>query len=353
MNMCSGTFPALLSALVLAGIGTLQAGTPPDAWQPVNEAIISQHIEPGYQRLADTSGQLTASVLSYCTGQQGSIKPARADYIATQSAWQKIQHIQFGPVTTLMRNYSLQYWPDKKNTGARQLRKLLKQPEVAYDAAFFHLASVSLKGFPALEQLLFADLQPDTQACRLASAIAGHIQQMSDAIVAEWPEHAALLRQAGSNDSYESVEEASTALMKSLVEPIEAIRDNKLLRPLADNRQKSNWKRSEAWRSGQSLANIADNLSALQQLYSGTTPVSVRSLLAGQDDQLASTIERQFNQTRQQVADIPPIDHAKPSAEQDQQLRELAASLKQLHSNLLLGMQQLNIQLGFNSRDGD
>ncbi|WP_315981987.1 hypothetical protein [Aliamphritea spongicola] len=61
--------------------------------------------------------------------------------------------------------------------------------------------------------------------------------------------------------------------MKALVEPVEVIRDLKILRPLGTAAKDVNGKvkprRSESWRSSRSLRNIEVNVATLHDLYSG------------------------------------------------------------------------------------
>ncbi|SIS40699.1 imelysin family protein [Neptunomonas antarctica] len=384
--------PVLLGiSLLILGVGTMHASAhtavhaaeapsqaPTEAqWHTLNSAIIEQHVMPRYQLLADNSATLEKQVQQLCDAPSlETLSVARTGFNAAQASWQGVQHIQFGPVTLLMRNYSLQYWPDKKNIGAKQLSAALASKTLAskdpastdqrFDEEFFRAASISVKGFPALERLLFTNKHlidtADTAECSLAHAIARHISDTAASIHTEWTEETRLISAAGENNmtnddsipAYETPSEAATEFMKSLVEPVDALRDTKLLSPLGASAAQSRWKKSESWRSEQSINNIRQNVIALHELYSGTQPLSVKTLLVASGDSVsAQLIESEFKTISEQLAALPAITDLKITAAIRQQLLQTTEHLLVLQNTLEQAMQTLNIQLGFNSRDGD
>lgn len=370
MRPTSSLTPVLLGiCLLILGIGVVHATPSEEQWSELNNAIIEQHLFPRYQRLVDTSSVMSDQLQLLCDSPSAEqLSTAQDSFKRAQASWQGVQHIQFGPVTLLMRNHSLQYWPDKKNIGAKQLSAILTSTDPLFDDDFFRSASISVKGFPALERLLFTkDKQMqhlNSVECRLANAIAKHIHDSALAINNEWSEEARLILLANNNNSsatesdkflaYETPSEAATEFMKSLVEPIEVIRDNKLLKPLDKSAQESRWKKSESWRSGQSIDNIRENVIALHELYSGTHPISVKILLeASGDTQRASDIEAGFKTIATELAQVPIFTGQKITPQIHHLLLQISDHLKALQNNLELAMQTLHIQLGFNSRDGD
>ncbi|MGY8868907.1 MAG: imelysin family protein [Pseudomonadales bacterium] len=367
--------PVLLGVtLFILGVGVVHAASlqapSEEQWHTLNNAIIEQHVLPRYQRLTDNSAAMSQQLERLCaTPNIDNLSAAQTSFKAAQASWQGVQHIQFGPVTMLMRNHSLQYWPDKKNTGAKQLKTILKTTDQTFDDEFFRSASISLKGFPALERLLFAKNEriQNSKAveCSLAAAIAQHIHETSVSIQSEWAEEARQISLAGQEalpgasqaaayQAYETPSEAATEFMKSLVEPVEAIRDNKLLKPLAASAEESRWKKSESWRSEQSVNNIQQNLAALHELYSGTQPTSVKTLLEAAGDKLnAQAIEAEFSLISEELKNIPAVTQLNVTTDTHQTLLRTSDQLKALQGKLATAMQTLNIQLGFNSRDGD
>ncbi|MBA4502943.1 imelysin family protein [Marinobacterium marinum] len=345
----------LATGLVLTAGLTHADSMQPD-WPRFNHQAVQQHILPRYAQLDTHTAELSRAATALCQApSEEALNRTRNAWREAMHAWQGIQHVQFGPVQFLMRNFGLEFWPDRKNIGARQLRQALAS-ELPYDAEFFRHASVSIQGFPALERLLFADnaltqLQQGRH-CELTQAISSHVAQVGHAIHQEWQTLAA-------NDfppEQEPVRAAEQAvdLMAALVEPIEAIRDSKLLKPMGSSPENARPKLLESHRSGNSLANIRHNLVALSELYQGTNP-SVDSLLqqAGKAD-LALDIRQTFTALISTFEQLdPPLKAALTRPNTHQQLLDITARLKHLSEQLDSAMGVLNIQLGFNSRDGD
>ncbi|WP_404419151.1 imelysin family protein [Marinospirillum sp.] len=352
---------ALALPLVLSSTW-LQAEPDEQQWQTYNTAALEQQILPGYQALETHLDTLHGRLETYCSGQVDSsqLSEVHQAYRESMDAWQAIQHVQFGPVSLFMRNYALHYWPDKRGTGARQVRSALNQTETEYDAEYFREASVSLQGFPAMERVLFAPeakslLMPGQNYCRFAEGLSQHMLTTASEINQEWQEEQKQqMLQPESSQYFASHKAAAVPLMKSLVEPLLVIEDYKLDYVLGDSPEEARWKRSESWRSGQTLSNLQINLRSLQQLYSGLEPVNIKTLLAAEgEEDFAEKIDRQFDHLQKQLAAMSPPDRPQLDQKLDRQLRELETGISDLYEQLELAMGVLNIQLGFNSRDGD
>lgn len=350
---------ALLSGALLSHTA-LAAPTEQD-WQTLNAALVSAHIQPRYLQLQSSSKELAAQSAQLCQAfSPEQLATTRQAYQQTMAAWQDVQHIQFGPIQNLMRNFSMQFWPDKKNLIGKQVAVLLKEqkPETL-DTEYMFQASIGVKGLPAMERLLFSDqaaenLADNSYACQLNSTIAAYVALNAEGTSTEWQDFAAQISNAGDGESYyESHQEAAVDMMKAMVEPIEVIRDLKLLRPLGkDDRIRP--KRLESWRSQRSLDNLKINIRALHDIYSGGDN-RVSDLLQQQGEAtLANELEAQFGEVEKQLAEIPgPLYLTLTEGQAADRLQQLSDSLKTLHIGLLTAMQTLEVQLGFNSRDGD
>ena len=356
----------LLLALTLSGVAfSANAESPTDErWQAFNKAAVSEHITPYYERLAQSSESLSKEISSYCaTPTEASFQTAQARFKSALQSWQGIQHIQFGPVTLLMRNFSLQYWPDKKNLGSKQLNLLLQENQQArledFDDEFFARASVAVKGYPALERMLFdkkklAQMQELSSYCPLMSAISQHVAQNTRSIVNEWQQELANYQHYEEEAVYESAKEAATEILKALVEPIEAISDGKIAAPLGKSLEKMRWRKSESWRSEQSIENVRSNVASLHHLYSGVGKNSTKQLLIDSGEAaLAEKIDNQFGQIETLLNNVSEPQNMQYDAVQYAQLVDAQAQLKMLSNDLLASMKPLDIQLGFNRRDGD
>ncbi len=343
------------TGLVLAA-GLAHADTPQPDWPRFNHQAVQQHVLPRYAQLDTTAAALAKSSAALCqTPTAQTLETTRAAWQDAMQAWQSIQHVQFGPVQFLMRNFGLEFWPDRKNIGARQLRQALASDQ-PYDDEFFRHASVSIQGFPVLERLLFSEDALERlrqgRSCELTQATAEHVAQVSHAIHQEWQAQAT--GEFPLQQDSEVAAELAVELMASLVEPIEAIRDSKLIKPMGNSAEAARPKLLESHRSGTSLANIRSNLAALNALYQGTEP-SVDDLLlqAGAID-LAREIRLSFTNIDQSLAQVQaPLKTAITQPESRAQLVAVTSQLKQLSEQLDSAMDVLSIQLGFNSRDGD
>ncbi|WP_036230288.1 imelysin family protein [Marinobacterium jannaschii] len=349
---------ALLPLLVISKPGL--AAPSEQQWAELNRAIAEQHIVPRYQALASASASLKTATSQLCAApSEATLAAAQQAFHSTMDAWQGIQHVQFGPITTLMRNFSMQFWPDKKNLGGKQLNSLLNAKDhQTLDDEYFRAASIGVKGLPALERLLFGKAQAKVMAepfaCQLSASIAGYVAGMGQETAQEWQQYGQEFVAIDGNGYYEDNTEAATDLMKSLVEPVEVVRDNKLLRPLNKSASSPKPRRAESWRSERSLRNIRINIETLDALYRDTGKVSVASLLQAEDPTRAKQIDSDFAAVKQQLADLrDPIATQLRNPQGYAALKQLSDQLKQLHGNLEAAMQPLNIQLGFNSRDGD
>jgi len=353
---------ALTGALALTfTANAAQAEVSEAQWQALNNAIIDQHLMPRYQTLSGAADLFQQQHQQFCQQiNQQQLTNLQKDFRQLQDSWQAVQHFRFGPVEQLMRYQSMQFWPDKKNLTSKQLNKLLKaEDHEKLDEEFFRRASVAVKGLPAMERLLFSknalsEYQQNQYRCLLSQAIADHIALVTREIHTEWQPFATDMKQANlAKGFYEDTIEASVDLMKGLVEPVEVIRNLKVLRPMGSTAAKAKPRRTESWRSARSLENIRTNLKSLDHLFQGTKP-SVKHLLDTEHPQLSNKLQADFARVSQTLTLLPaPLYDTLETPERRPQLEQLADQLKSLHLNLELAMQALNIQLGFNSSDGD
>jgi predicted lipoprotein len=299
---------------------------------------------------------MNTSINNLCSNPQnisGALTIARKDFHQTMDAWQFIQNIQFGPIQILMRNYTLQFWPDKKNHVSKHLAIMLetKDPKTLTDAEF-NKASVSIKGLPAIERFLFEEdetkqLNAKSFHCQALMKIGAYTANSSKELVDEWQDMKNQFTNATQIDGYfEDDIEASTTLLKALIEPLEIIRDLKLLRPLGSEFGQQKMKRLESWRSQRSLRNIQINIESLSRFYTG-----LRNILGSRENTL---INEKFNQILIQISIInSPIETSIETKIGFKEIKHLSDSLKTLHALLENAVSNQGIHLGFNSRDGD
>lgn len=332
-----------------------------NSWRQMNQNIVSQHILPGYEELLSQATRLELSTTQLCKAPTTeNLETSRHEFRSTLAAWQGIQHITFGPIELLMRSYSIQFWPDKKNLTSKQLNKLLQaeDPDALTDTAF-QTASIAVKGLPAMERILFSDkaielIQQSPFRCQLLHAISNYLKDQSEDTYREWQAFQTEFTYLESEEGqYESAQEASIDLLKSQIEPLEIIRDLKLIRPLG--KQKAKTRRLESWRSQHSLQNIQINLQSLHHMYSGLEGANLYGLLKEQGAiDLANKIEQQFTELEHLIEGIPtPLEQHIHDEVVRNKLQMLAEGIERLGKYFETSMKHIQIQLGFNSRDGD
>ena len=172
---------ALLPVTALLSQASLAAPTA-DQWQAINVQLSQHYVQPRYQELANASQQLANATSTLCSkNNKRSLQESRDAFHQTMDAWQGIQHVQFGPVEFLMRNFSLQFWPDKKNLTSKQLNTLLSEENPDnLTPDYFRGASIAVKGLPALERLLFGNAPLSPYGCQLTHAIANNVAAVID-----------------------------------------------------------------------------------------------------------------------------------------------------------------------------
>ncbi|MES9852808.1 MAG: imelysin family protein [Candidatus Thiodiazotropha sp. L084R] len=74
------------------------------------ESLANEHILVGYQKLLETTNNLNHSVNKLCKkADTSSLNNSRSHYREAFSAWQSIQHIRFGPIQYLSREYRFEF----------------------------------------------------------------------------------------------------------------------------------------------------------------------------------------------------------------------------------------------------
>ncbi|MCG8382961.1 MAG: imelysin family protein [Gammaproteobacteria bacterium] len=330
-------------------------------WKSLNQAVIDQHILPRYQQLQTDTQALAQATTLFCTQHtRSTFDQLKATYQHTMDSWMAIQHIRFGPVEASLRYYRYQIWPDKHNTGTKQLQRLLKSEDLKrLEPKQFAQSSVAVQGLTALERLLFPtalDLgqfgspQAPSYHCELILAIARNLALMSSAIVTDWtvsevPYRTRVLTAGPESDDFTSHREIASQWLNSISTQLQVITEQKLLRPL----KRFRLKRAESWRSRRSLDNIFLNLHAIRELYAiGLAPKLP-------EDPLDNAIKKAFDQAITSITALDtPLYDIKQDSPEAKKLEKILADARQLTALASSELPQaLGLSLGFNSLDGD
>jgi predicted lipoprotein len=316
---------------------TAQAETPLQRWH----ADLSQ----GYAQLATEAGQLSEALNQYCaapgaTGQAD----VRQQWTAAFMAWQAVRFVEFGPVEQDSMGWQMQFWPDKKNLIARKSQMLLRR-ETPVTAETLANEGVAVKGFPALEYLLFeheAKNGPGS-ACPVVAVIGNQLEANAGTLVQNWQQF---------ESHFESRDAYTSDMVKSAIHATEIIRDKRLGEPmgLSGSNRRVHFL-ADAWRSEQSLATIQASLEGLNDYFIPGLEQVLKDLAP---ELLQETRERLTTALEKARALPPGMKALLNNDEGYAQLQSLFISLDALviHLNDTLAV-ELGIVKGFNSSDGD
>ncbi|WP_293576917.1 imelysin family protein [Phaeobacter sp.] len=313
------------------------------------EWILTQHILPGFDQLASQSAALAQTANQTCRHDDPALQQAFADAF---DAWIRVNHLRFGPTEAENRAFALAFWPDTRGKIPDALRQaLLADAETTAgfaDPAAFATQSVALRGFYALEYLLYdatiRDVAEPAQTCALIRAIATDIAATTAAIRADWHTgYADQLRRPG--DRYRSDSEVRQELFKALNTGLQLLGDMRLGRPLGGF-DKPRPKRAEAWRSARSLHHIRLTLAAMEPLALA---------LAAEDTALADQLRAAFDKARARAAALqdPTLASVTIPAERFR-IETLLQDVTDLREIVATELgPRLGVNAGFNSLDGD
>lgn len=206
--------------------------------------------------LVEHTAVLHDAMSAYCA-KNGSLDTVKSAWNEGMVSWMALQGQEKGPEQALSLSWSMQFWPDKKNTTGRKMKELLKQDK-AWSSAEIDTQSVAVRGFGAMEWLLFEQTYQLNSAngCSVGNAISQNLMNNSRTIAAAWR-----------NNPWEDLSDSMwlSEYVGLLANQLDYSM-KKLSRPLGEIGKPRPY-HSEAWRSKSSIVLLKANLEALQQTY--------------------------------------------------------------------------------------
>ncbi|AXI44724.1 peptidase M75 [Sulfitobacter sp. SK012] len=330
-------------ALALCPVTVLADGN-----DPVIDEIVTAHILPRFEALAQQSATLAEAAQADCS--PGS-DPLRVAFLSAFDAWVSVSHLRFGPTEIEDRGFALAFWPDSRGKTPRALGKLIMdQDPIGLGVEDYADMSIAARGFYALEFLLFDEALStaggDAYRCRLLQTIAADTADMTSDIWDGWPgDYAERLLNPSIEGTYRSDEEVLQELLKATSTGLEFTAESRLGRPMGTF-EKPRPTRAEAWRSGQSAHHVSLSLAVTRDL-------AVR--LAGDDAELVSDLNGAFGRAQQQLADLD--DPIFASVVQPQGRLKIEVVQQSINTARTIIQDRLGPKLGvaagFNALDGD
>ncbi|MFC3606618.1 imelysin family protein [Stutzerimonas tarimensis] len=337
-------------ALLVSACGRDEPGVETSA------ALADGVLLPAYAQWHQSNQRLAMSGAAFCDGAED-LAALRQGFVEAQTAWSRLQAMMVGPLGEGNLAWQVQFWPDKKNLVARQVRTLLQNPAQPLD---IEKGSVVVQGLTAYEYVVYdpeIDLQDsDTRVryCPLIVAIGEHQQALSGRILEQWQADGMTAQLSRfPNERYADGDEALGDVMRVQVTALDGLK-KKLGQPLGRPGQGIPQPyQAEAWRSGRSLASIGATVEGARALWQGANGDGLRSRL--EDQALAERIDAAYGAVSERLAKLQaPLSELLATEDGRERLNALYDELNVLH-RLHQGelARALGIQIGFNAHDGD
>ena len=354
-----------LSVLCLSTYSSLaQEQKPQPDFGPTIKQIIEQTVLPGYQNLEQSARVEEQSIKQLCARPSAqNLGIARENFRFLVEAWSSIEIYRLGPAVQNNRQEKLFFWPDRKSIGLRQVRKLIDSEDPkALTLDSLQGKSVAVQGLLALEYVLFGkgseDLTaaiPGSYRCSYGATISRAIGDTAQDISDGWTVpngYADLMYNAGpQNPVYRSQGEVIQDFLRVASEMIQSTRDLKIHNTIKSEPAKSKPKRAPLWRSDLTLFAFQENLKSVDHLFTtgglgNFTPRYTKSL-SFELEQTNIFLER-LDAKQETWLDIVK------QGESHELLTFVLIPLKGAqYVTADLIPQQLGLNLGFNSLDGD
>lgn len=333
--------------------------------------LADNHIVPGYAAMSERAQDLNAEMTDFCqldTPSQNNLTALREEWAAFNQAWQSVQWVKVGAVVEESRNFRIEFFPDNNNAVERGVDNLLLESQTV-TADIVASQNVGGQGIPALERLLFPSSDDDSllsaenkqKRCEVATAIAQNLVNVSEEIDSAWQPsggdyRANLIEGTG---EFTSVQDAVEELVTNWLENLELVKDEKLLYPLGDS-SPGNVEIAELVLSDESLSSIEANINAFLTLYTAGNGAGFDDILndtLGQDT-INTQMMDALNASMTTIITIREQHESLDTLFQEDTGRALAAglvdNLRDVRDVLTTGfVQALDINIGFNSNDGD
>lgn len=370
MNRFRWSMPTVL-ALAFAMVSPLPAGAALEideaTYGRINQGLVEQYLVPRYETLAQASGRLKEAAEGFCAGEHP-IEPLHSAYDEAMDAWMAVQHIGFGPAELFMRSYRIQFWPQARGKFESAVAELLATGEPsALTPEALRNASVAAQGLPAIEVLLYApdadfpgDRGHGVSRCDVLVATSANVAEMTAGLLTDWtggerPFTGILGNPGPDNPYFETAEDATLVLFKSLYAGLELILTAKLRPVLGNSAEAARPELAESPLSGRSARNIVLNLRSLEEMYDGGGTGFAEAVRDRADTELDELLSKAFRMTRETAESVKdPMTDSVRSPQERPKLEKLAVqvqALKQIVQTRLADA--LGLGVGFNALDGD
>lgn len=347
-----------LALLALPGSASHAAAAEID-FSDMNASLADRFVIPGYTGLSEKMSALSTVTRHYCAApSDDNLQKTRRAYADAMTAWQHIRIIVFGPITENARAARIQFWPDKRGTAARQIRRaVVRQDQTLLRPGGLAGKSVALQSLSAYEHLLTTS--PDKPfSCGLMEAISDFQTTIARALLQEWKSpdgfRDTVLSAGKGNRQFTNTASPAALYLKSIAVMLDIVIRQKLEAPLGKDINHASPRSAENWRTGMSRQNIATNLDAIAEMFE--TPSGFSAALSNKNGKaLGDAIVRLLRNAAAKTRKLPlPLSDAVADSAVRPVVEEIAQDLKNIRILIRESVvNTLNLPIGFNSLDGD
>ncbi|KIN64654.1 Imelysin superfamily protein [Sulfitobacter noctilucicola] len=336
--------PLILSLALLCAPVMAVADTP----NPKIGDIVSNHILPRFEMLADTTAGLASVAQQECAPTSEGLRDA---YGSAFDAWVSASHLRFGPTETDDRAFALAFWPDSRGATPKVLSSLISaQDPIAETAEGYAQVSIAGRGFYAMEFLLYDDALmkagPPAYHCQLLQTMSADMAATSQNILTDWQDRFAdEMLNPSAEGQYRSDEEVLQELFKSLSAGLQFTSETRLGRPLGTF-EHPRPTRAEARRSARSSLHVTLSLLSLRDLA---------ARLAEGDDDLMAHLQSRFKKPLEELNELDdPVFSSVGAPQTRLKVEVIQQSVDAIRDLVRDGLgPTLGVAAGFNALDGD
>ena len=354
---------ATSALLVASTIGAQAAFVSDAAIQPVMQRTVDDVIVPGYDAFKTSATAMATAMNQLCiANDEPSYKNARKAFSDVVGAWSRIELLRDGPVLDNNVFERILFFPDRKGLALKQIQALLASKDESEIAGpSMKGKSVALQGLTGLEFVLAGTGSEELSAgkdnfrCHAGRAIASNIALLAAELDDAWhaPDGVAdHWRQPGpGNPVYRNGEEALINLLGTLVRGLETTNEKRLM-IFSTGEGGANPKKALYWRSGLTMASVADNLRGLQAFWERS---GMQGIIKGEASAITTNINFEFKiaiETAQKL-DMP-VDKILSDEKAHSRLEFLIMTVADLQARLNNDYgRAMGLAAGFTFSDGD
>ena len=340
--------------------------------------LTDKHIIPSYAAMQTEAKILKDSTDVFCGRLSSSVSPSslsdadlvslQQDWLRFNGAWQQIQWLKVGAVVENDRLLRIQLWPDENDAVSRGVNDLIAE-QFVITAQNVSGVNLGAQGIPALEYLLFPEASNDSllvaadkqKRCEISSAIAQNLLDMSTDIATDWQAAGGNYRAEfiGGTGDFTSVKNTVEELTTNWLQHIEIVEDTKLNEVLGDSSPGKS-RDAEHYLSDTSLTSISINIQGFLSIYTNDDGLGFDSILADFleqqtiNEELTISLTAVVTQIEQINQNFDSYETMLADAAGREALTSLVAEMRVLIDLIdITFTQALDLNLGFNSSDGD